>query len=180
MFASFGGNAATNHGNEGEILCCNLLSAKYESSFIRNFGLFINIHYPWLGYSPDGIVITGGRVYLIEIKSPTCGKKIPAELFNAKNVKCLTMEGENLVLKRRHRYYGQIQLGLFLLGLNHSRLLLYSEKSNSYLKIEVPYDYAFCKTFIVSLTSLYFSKFLPFVWEKKRVQIQKVSQLSQV
>ena len=72
---------------------------RMEQGFIHQ--KFRTVHQHWLGYSPDGIVTVGGQ-QLIEIKSPTCGKNISTELFNKKNVKYLTMRGQNPTLKKRH------------------------------------------------------------------------------
>jgi len=38
-------------------------------------GFIVNIHCPWLGFSPDGFFIPENEMYLIEIKCPVIGKQ---------------------------------------------------------------------------------------------------------
>ena len=164
FFSQFSGNAATEHGNKSEITCLKALERKYPI-FVSNLGFFVNSKYPWFGYSLDGIQ---GKDELIEIKSPVIGEELPAEQFSEKNCPCLRLIGENLELKKKHKFYGQIQLGLCVLGLKKAKLVLYSSLSDTFREFSVPYDAQFCEEFIPALRNLYFTRYLPFLYEKKQ------------
>lgn len=168
FFGSFEGNDYTDYGNRAEKSCILALRRKYPS-LLSNNGIFIHHLYPWFGYSCDGYIPDCNL--LIEIKSPVIGERIPAEEFNATNCKFLTLCDENLQLKRKHKFYGQIQLGLFLLGLTASKLIVYSEFSDSFLELNVPYDEEFCSNFIPALTNVYFTKYLKFLAERKQAHL---------
>lgn len=115
---------------------------------------------------------------LFEIKSPVIRERIPAEEFNEKNCNFLTLVGENLQLKEKHQYFGQIQLGLFLLGLTVGKLIVYSEFLHSFLEINVPYNHKFCNNFIPTLTNLYFTKYLHFLAHNKKTHLNALHAFS--
>lgn len=73
-----------------------------------------------------------------------------------------------LHLKKKRTYYCQIQLGLFLFGLNLGKLIIFSKCDSSFVEIDVPYDENFCKEVFISLNELYFQKYLLFLMSNKR------------
>jgi hypothetical protein len=111
--------------------------SKYEevtNSSVKTCGLFVNSSYPFLGASPDGIVLNGEtEVGLIEIK---CLK-----IFREKSVNeviklastnktilpnCLELVSGKLALKTTHSYYFQIQHQLLVTKLSFCDFVLHS------------------------------------------------------
>ena len=126
---------------------------------------YINVHYPWFGFSPDGFVENeNGILCLIEIESPLCGKRIASTQLNEKNLKNV---GGILKLKQRNYWYGQIQLGLFLFGRQEGKLLIHCSADDNFKEVRVPYDETFCNRYIDTLTNLYFKYYLSFLLTKK-------------
>lgn len=171
-------------------MCSILLKEKY-ATFYDKLGIFVHTKCPWFGFSPDGILVRNNRKILVEIKTPdvgqtcdclkpNCRRNCSSATFTEKNISCLTRKGENLELKKKHSYYAQIQLGLYLLGLQTGILVLYSEFGNDFREFVVPYDSVFCKDFVPTLSELYFTKFLPFLEGKKGTKLQKFASLMNI
>lgn len=140
--------------------------------FQRNVGFFININYPWFGFSADGLLQDGEKTILIEIKSPTLGEKTSGiDLWQL--LPYLKEENGALVLKKKHSYYGQIQLGLFLYGLEVCKLCIFCQCNSSVLKINVPFDVTFCKEMVCCLSEINFKDFLPYLFGTRKNTIAK-------
>ena len=99
----------------------------YEESAIEKFttqtgkkvekcGLFILPELPFLGASPDGLVV--GEDSIIEVKCAYTAKDkmIIPENINAKTFSFLEYDGHKIQLKRGHSYHYQIQGQLRLSG----------------------------------------------------------------
>ena len=72
---NFKGNSNTNHG----VRCEPKAREKYAEDtkcVIKPSGLLVHPQIPWLGYSPDGLVLNS---HIIEIKCPVEGKKMSAK-----------------------------------------------------------------------------------------------------
>ncbi|XP_028131157.2 uncharacterized protein LOC114326897 isoform X2 [Diabrotica virgifera virgifera] len=159
LYSSFTGNQATLYGVKTEHLAKEKYSAIFNNK-IENVGLVVNPKLPWLGFSPDGIVY---KDCLIEIKCPVIGQKITAAEA-AKTMKCFAGEfPQEFHLKSSHQYYGQIQLGMFLLNLSKCHFCVYSSFDDSISVIEIPYDEEFVGEMINALKLVYFKYFLPTV-----------------
>lgn len=63
-------------------------------------------------------------------------------------------------LKQRHNYYGQVQLGMALLGLNSTKLILYSSHSKTFSEINVEFNGNFAAKLIKKVTQNYFQYML--------------------
>lgn len=63
-------------------------------------------------------------------------------------------------LKEAHSYYGQVQLGMALLGLRNTKLILYSSFSKSFIKINVNFNETFAELLIKRITENYFRHML--------------------
>lgn len=85
MFSNFSGNSATFYGIEYEPLAI-IAFEKLKNITVIKSGFIVNIHCPWLGFSPDGFFISNNEMYLIEIKCPVMGK-IKCGLELLKNLK---------------------------------------------------------------------------------------------
>ena len=83
---------------------------------LRQCGFFVHPHKPWLGASPDGIVVdppysTG----LLEIKCPYSVRDTPPRLAcQESSFYCYTSDDGIPRLKRTHEYYHQVQLELYV------------------------------------------------------------------
>lgn len=98
--------------------------SKYEEEHpnfnITKLGLIVWSEIPWLGFSPDGGVWPHN---LIEIKCPRSGKFQTAFLA-ASEMDCFMDDGNgNLFFKQNHKYFDQMQLGMFLLNLKECHLI---------------------------------------------------------
>ncbi|KAJ8957217.1 hypothetical protein NQ318_007779, partial [Aromia moschata] len=106
-------------------------------------GMVISNSNQWLGFSADGIIFGDGQpLYLLEIK---CLFKGATETIMESVISAKFIEKENgqFKLKKRHKYYGQIQMGMALLNLSRAYVALYASFDNSMLIIEVDFDYGF-------------------------------------
>ena len=65
---------------------------------------------------------------LIEIKCPFAGKTGNIEkTVNSQLKSCLHKDVENIVMRVKHQYYGQIQLGMSVLNLTQTYFVIYSK-----------------------------------------------------
>lgn len=71
-------------------------------------------------------------------------------------------EAGDIRLKKKHTYYGQIQLGMGLLGLHEALLIVYSSHSKTFLNITVQFDKEFTQDLIETVTRKYFCNMLHF------------------
>ena len=85
-------------------------------------GLIICQKNPWLAFSPDGIIFKEGKPHaLLEIKCPFKGKNMNIDsAIRQEFGKCLEFCDNNISLKKKHKYYGQVQLGMAIIGLQKS------------------------------------------------------------
>nr|XP_012234186.1 PREDICTED: uncharacterized protein LOC105678993 [Linepithema humile] len=111
--------------------------AKGTNSEVVEIGLVISRLNPWLAYSPDGIIVKSDKpVALLEIKCPFIGKTANIEnTVNSLINKCLQKKKENIVLKEKHWYYGQVQLGMAVLNLNLTYFVIYSSFDKQYFTL---------------------------------------------
>jgi hypothetical protein len=173
MFKKFYGNKHTKFGKAKEPIAKEIFQdAHPELKVINEVGLIINPKFPWLGFSPDGFTIDAeGRMKLIEIKSLEKGKRFTGIAF-CKQLPCLTVNEERIEMKKKHKFYGQVQLSLALSNLTEAVFLLYVHKNRSVIIIDVPIDLDFVSDMMSSLTNTYFTYFLPFLYENKERLIE--------
>ena len=73
-------------------------------------GFFIDIEYPFIGASPDGLV--SYRCHgpgLLEIKCPWTYRALNVTEYATKKYACLELIDNNIKLKRTHTFYFQVQ-----------------------------------------------------------------------
>ena len=135
--------------------------ARYQCVYgveVNILGYFNPPEMPWLGCSADGVV--SGEI-LFETKSPECGIVQTARtIVPIINYIELDKDG-NWTLKKRHPYYGQVQLCMALLGLKLCHFVIYASYDDSIAVIKVSYDEVFARLLIAKLTDLYFTYYLP-------------------
>lgn len=154
----FFGNENTRYGKFNEQAAKDV----YEKQFgkIYNSGVLINVNYPWLACSPDGLKFFDGCFYrLIEIKCPVIGKtKSINECINTlPYIKCDNSKQFPYYINKKHSYYAQVQLSLALLDLAFCDFVIYSSHSNDILVIEVERDECFIQSLVKRLHFVYFN-----------------------
>lgn len=152
---SFMGTSATRYGNlmEGSAI------KRYQEQLdftVTVMGLIINSFIPWLGYSPDGVV---EKRHIIEIKSLQVGKDHSATKISS-FLPFLQSENDNVVLKKKHKYYCQVQLGMFITGIHACHFIVYCSFDDSCLVVDVQYDEKFIDDNLWKLEFIYFTYIL--------------------
>lgn len=128
----------------------------------------ISKHLPLFGVSPDGFSITADGLRLVEIKCPKDGRTMSAQEMITANPTIKLFDTERLkegclVLKRNHKYNGQIQLSLAVTGLAICELIIFSSFDNTFEIILVKRDDEFIRNLIIKLIPLYFANIFQFV-----------------
>ena len=131
---------------------------KEEDTNVRSCGFVISPKWPWLGCSPDGIVVKSGiPVGCIEVKCPYSIKdtSICEAVQNSKSF-CLKQTENGLKLKVNHAYYYQCQGVMNILNLGWIDFVVYT---NVDLHVEHIYkDVSLWEMkMLPELTSFYFS-----------------------
>lgn len=135
---------------------------KKRNPFVQKCGLVIKPDECWFAASPDG-VDPFGRI-ILEIKCPVAGENDSVEDM----LKCETVkkyikycsEDGMWKLNKKHTYYCQVQMCMWVLGTAKCDFILYSLKEDDFLLIEVSFDLEFVKKVVSGLKQLYFSKML--------------------
>ncbi|KAJ8685150.1 hypothetical protein QAD02_020943 [Eretmocerus hayati] len=153
---TFKGNANTNHGIRMEPIA----RAKYAeiSGFtVTKTGSLVNPNLPWLLTSLDGIVLGS---HTIEIKCPVDGKSKTVDEIIGTLSYIETSESGIYSLKKKHTYYCQVQLGMFVSNLKYCDFIIYSSYENGCGVIRVPYDEDVMREYLKSLQYVYFCHML--------------------
>ncbi|KAG0422202.1 hypothetical protein HPB47_001944, partial [Ixodes persulcatus] len=124
-------------------------------------GLLVCTENPWLGCSPDGIVMFDDvPSRLLELKCLTQGKVVGAR-ETAASCKALEKVGDAFRLKKKHTFYGQVQLGMTLLIVDSCDFVIYASVDDSIETINVPFDQDFTWGMLKHLKTVYFKHVLP-------------------
>eukprot|EP00112_Aurelia_sp_Birch-Aquarium-sp1_P004784 Seg1542.8 transcript_id=Seg1542.8/GoldUCD/mRNA.D3Y31 product="U3 small nucleolar RNA-associated protein 21" protein_id=Seg1542.8/GoldUCD/D3Y31 len=96
--------------------------AKYEAYsgvIIKKCGLVISPEWPWLGCSPDGLIMENSSLFgCVEVKCPYSKREMKLEEAAASDKTfCLRSVDGKLELKRTHQYHFQCQGVMNILGL---------------------------------------------------------------
>lgn len=129
---------------------------QYRHVRVSRHGFTIHPKASFIGCSPDGVVFEENR--LVEVKCPMLGK---TDALTHSKIPYFYYEGGRYQLKRKHIYYGQVMVNLMILNLEICDFIVYSPFSKNGLIVEVPFDEAFTKVLLNTLTIVYFEKYLP-------------------
>lgn len=131
---------------------------KIINAEIVEVGLVISKLNPWLAYSPDGVLVRDKKlVALLEIKCPIVGKTADiSATVNSQMKKCLVQDGENIIMKKKHQYYGQVQMGMAVLNLNLTYFVIYSSFDKNMFYLRVKRDNVFIAKMLMALKKVYF------------------------
>ena len=150
-------NEYTEHGLQSESQG-RIKFSKMTNETVHEVGLVISSTNPWLAHSPDGVIFENGQPNeLVEIKCPYKGKKMNVfDAIKEEFKSCLNFNSENIQLKKKHKYYGQMQLGMFILNVRKSSFAIYASFDASMLIISVDFDEEFVRKMLESLKKAYF------------------------
>lgn len=163
MNESFGGNAATRHGQKLE------KAAKAAFSFRRKIpllssGVVISPESPWLCCSPDALFYKKNDVILLEVKCPYLRKGLKITEGTKSYVRYLKHDGENFILNHNHQYYTQVQVAMYVLKLSECEFYVYSTVDS--ITVIVERDDMFLQNVIPKLHYFYFNYFLKIIDNK--------------
>ena len=66
----------------------------------------------------------------------------------------------HISIKKKHAYYGQVQLGMVMLNVGKCDVVIYSTFSNAYISLEILLDTEFTKKMLISLKNAYFTNMI--------------------
>ena len=124
---------------------------KHKGLCVENSGLVINVLWPHIGASPDGIRYCdccGRRV--VEVKSLFAKRNLPPHIAAAEYI---TKVNGHYTLNTECRWYYQIQGELATTGCKVADLIIYTNKG--ILVVEVEFDETFWKAVLQKLTKIY-------------------------
>lgn len=166
----------TEHGIKNEDAAREVFCEKNSSFEVYETGLLVSPVNSWLSISPDGVIFINGKPYaLLEIKCPYQGKEVTIlEAIKSNSFKtCLaTKKGQPhefilpLRLKEKHKYYAQIQLGMFMLNVKKTYFVMYASFDKSIETIEVNYDEKFVTKMLKTVKQTYFNIMLHAICDK--------------
>ncbi|XP_044751737.1 uncharacterized protein LOC123311731 [Coccinella septempunctata] len=133
---------------------------------VQRCGIIIPHNNPWLAYSPDGIIVDHNQkpTALLEVKCLYDGASSSIEdILN--QCKFISREEGQYALKKRHKYYGQIQMGMAVLNLEKCFFVLYASYDDSMKIIEVSYDYVFVKEMLEKIKFNFINKMVHVICE---------------
>jgi hypothetical protein len=166
------GNAATRHGQQGEILALRKLAE--DGMTVTKKGTVVSPTYPWLSASPDGIV---NDTNLLEIKCPVPNPNWSTldELFSGGKYDVCKVNG-SLTLKENgsRGYYMQVQLALYCTGLQLCKFVVWT--ADQYVIVDVPINEDYIAKLVSRLKSFYFLHMLPRLaddFQSKRLILSK-------
>ena len=135
---------------------------KKENVEIKNIGLVVSPKWPFLGCSPDGIVLENGvPIGCIEIKWPYSKKDMMlADAAKGDKAFFLKLTDRGLELKRNHLYYYQCQGVVNLLGLSWIDFVVCTNV-DAYVERILRHETTWEKKMLPELTSFFFSFILP-------------------
>nr|CAI5833209.1 unnamed protein product [Callosobruchus analis] len=135
---------------------------------VRECGMITSAGDKWLGFSPDGVVLNLDRepIALLEIKCLYSGITMTIKDC-LQECNFISKENGRYTLKKKHKYYGQVQLGMGILNLNKCYMCLYASYDDSCEIITIENDYQFTKTMLMKIKNNYFSNMLHVLCEQK-------------
>lgn len=146
----FQGSTAAAHGIKNEALAREEYVKRIGLKVVQS-GLLVNPLLPWLGYSPDGIVINDR---IIKIKCLEKGATLTIDAVIPTVDYLQTIDGVEYLKKRN--YYCQVQLGMFITSLKKCDPTLFATYDKSMKIIQVSYNELCIKSVWPKLMFVYF------------------------
>ncbi|KAJ8685413.1 hypothetical protein QAD02_021206 [Eretmocerus hayati] len=157
--SSFKGNENTAHGVRMEPKA-RARYAEVTGHVVIQTGSLVNPCIPWLLVSLDGLVLNS---HTIEIKCPVNGKEQPVRSFMGSLPYITESEPNVYSLKKKHTYYCQVQLGMFVSNLRRCDFIVYSSYEDNFEVVQVPYDAEAIQEYLGSLSYVYFGHMLKYL-----------------
>lgn len=160
FYSDFKGNASTQAGIDGEVLGRDKYASVNKCEVFQS-GLLVRPEIPWLSCSLDGTVLNEKGEFLknIEIKTLKEGQRLNArELFENQ---CIKTVDENGNVKEKNDHYAQMQIGMFLTGLDCCDYVIYSSSGDDIVTFPVHFDEAHVYCLCQRLVKVYFEEWLP-------------------
>lgn len=109
--------------------------------------------------SPDGIIIHDDESFeLLEIKCPFKGKTMTVrDAIRDSFGECLNIETESIRLKKKHKYYRQVQLGMAILNIKETSFVIYAAYDKSFINVKVLFDENFVTKMLLQLKIVYYN-----------------------
>ncbi|XP_018398070.1 PREDICTED: uncharacterized protein LOC108776060, partial [Cyphomyrmex costatus] len=128
---------------------------------VHEVGLVISLQQPYLACSPDGIIIDeDGNIQLLEIKCPSSCKEtnIIHDITQEIRVSYLKLNSDGkIILKENDKYYTQVQVSMYVLGVTLCHFWVYS--NIDYIYIVINRDEEFLKEVIPKIEYFYYTYF---------------------
>lgn len=68
---------------------------------------------------------------------------------------CLCLDGENISRRKKHKYYGQVQMGMAVLNLNLCYFVIYSSFDKNLFVLRIMRDDSFIVDMLTSLSKAF-------------------------
>jgi putative phage-type endonuclease len=137
------------YGRDLESKARNCYREKYQKDVIE-VGLAVRKEAPFVGASPDGIIIENQDVIVLEIKCPKRCEKANID------VDYVNEYGE---LSKKHEYYTQVQLQIFCCNATKCHFFIYSEADSKLVVVDR--DQEFIYQMLSDLENVYTRVLLP-------------------
>ena len=142
--------------------------AGHPSISVRKSGLVIHPEHPYVGCSPDGLVAchcctpTQG---LLEVKCPASHEGLsPAELCEKSTFFC-KLENSQVVLKRTHKYYYQVQGQMGVTGMTWCDFVVWTPAGMSIERVH--FDSSLWRTLLQKIQSFYLKALIPEIFTRR-------------
>lgn len=137
---------------------------EYYGYIVHEVGLIVSPKQPYLACSPDGIIYTGEFLELLEIKCPYSCENTPIADIEKKTsfVPYLIFDDFGyLKLKESDKYYTQVQVSMYILGIKTCHFFVFSSQDQIHLKLKR--DECFLSSLVPKLEMFYFNNFIQHV-----------------
>ena len=170
---------AIKYGKENEEFGKKTYEEK-SGNIVEKSGLWVHLVYPWLAWSPDGLIEDNGEQGLFEVKWIAAKNFRNETILNyTKNYKksCLFEENGTITLKKSHDYYFQIQGQLFITKRSFCDLAIFT-KIDYHIERIVKDEGFFLEKCFEKLKIFYFLAYLPEIILKNYVKKKNIIDLT--
>lgn len=116
---------------------CEMQKRKHNGFEIKEKGLCLNNHFPYIGASPDGYFSCDCHSDgVLEIKCPYRAKDQMSHYLDAKDSAVIKDENGRFVMDNKHAYYYQIQMQMFVLNCDHGDFMLWNSNECILIRVE--------------------------------------------
>lgn len=160
-------NKFVKHGLKYESVAIELFASDSNQKIVP-CGFVTSYDYPWLGYSPDGIIVNNlnEATKLVEIKCPYLDCTTVGSQNCIEKIKYISKKADgSFTLNKKDAYYAQVQLGIVLLNLSSCDFIIYNSLDHSYILININIDVEYCTKLLQVLKIVYFEKLLHTICE---------------